>query len=79
MIKEPIACSINNTPMPARCAKHRVSLRRKWVGGKPTLVCRYSHKRVNRDRAFPKMCRKCRREPAGEEGLCYPCRYYRSP
>ncbi len=65
--------------MPARCAQHKVSLRRKWIGGKLTLVCRYSHKRVNRDRAFPKMCRKCRREPAGEEGLCYPCRYYRSP
>ena len=22
------------------------------------------------------MCRKCTREPAGQEGLCYPCRYY---
>jgi hypothetical protein len=22
------------------------------------------------------VCRKCRREPAGEEGLCYICRMY---
>ena len=65
--------------MPARCAQHRVSLRRKWLGGKPTLVCPYSHTRINRDPAPRKMCRKCQREPAGSEGLCYPCRYYRSP
>ena len=65
--------------MPARCAQHKVSLRRQWLGGKLTLVCRYSHTRINRDPAPPKMCRKCHREPAGSEGLCYPCRYYRSP
>ena len=26
----------------------------------------------------PTLCRRCEDEPAGAEGLCYPCRYYRS-
>ena len=63
--------------MPARCDKHKVSLRRKWLGGKPTLQCPYSHTRINRD-PFPRTpCRKCGKPGVYSEGLCYPCHYYR--
>ena len=24
----------------------------------------------------PDLCRRCRREPVYQEGLCYPCSYY---
>ena len=63
--------------MLARCDKHRVSLRRKWIGGKVTLVCRFSHTRINRN-PFPRTpCRKCGKPGIYSEGLCYPCHYYR--
>ena len=65
--------------MPARCNKHRVSLRRKWLGGKPTLRCPYSHTRINRDPFPGTPCRKCGKDGVYSEGLCYPCHYYRSP
>ncbi len=60
-----------------KCDHCKRPLARKRIGGKLTWSCRYSHTRRSRAFSTPKMCRKCRREPAGEEGLCYPCRYYR--
>ncbi len=63
--------------MPVRRNKHKVSLRRKWLGGKLTLICRYSHGRVNRDPSPQTPCRKCGKPGVYSEGLCYPCHYYR--
>lgn len=58
------------------CEKHRVQLRYETHGGRRVLRCPYSHRKRS-EFGGSQSCRRCGKSDVYQEGLCYPCWYYR--
>lgn len=58
------------------CESHRVQLRYVTHGGKRVLRCPLAHKKHYEASVGPS-CRRCGKTGVYQEGLCYPCWYYR--
>src|SRR6266567_4949435 len=61
---------------PMLCEKHRARLQYVTHGGKRVLRCPYSHKKHYEAGVGPS-CKRCGKSGVYQEGLCYPCWYYR--